>query len=87
MAYQKINVELVVFADEAASVIAELNEAIDQLEEKHTIFGGEIDIVAVQHGGTRRKSALRHTVAAGEMAAAAIRLAADKVASAYKRVI
>jgi hypothetical protein len=57
------------------------------LEEKHTIFGGEIDIVAVQHDGKRRKSALRHTVAAGEMAAAAIRLAADKVASAYKRVI
>jgi hypothetical protein len=87
MAYQKINVELVVFADEAASVIAELNEAIDQLEEKHTIFGGEIDIVAVQHDGKRRKSALRHALAAGEMAAAAIRLAADKVASAYNRVI
>ena len=87
MAYQKINVELVVFADEAASVVAELNKAIDELEEKHTIFGGEIEIATVQHSGKRSKSALRHTLAAGEVAAAAIRLAADKVANAYKRVI
>ena len=87
MAYQKINVELVAFEEEAASVVAVLNEAIDQLEEKYTIFGGDIEIVTIQHSGKRRKSALRHTIAAGEMAAAAIRLAADKVASAYKRVI
>ena len=87
MAYQKINVELVVFADEAASVVAELNEAIDQLEVKHTIFGGEIEIANVRHSGKRSKSTLRHTLAAGEVAAAAIRLAADKVASAYKKVI
>ena len=87
MAYQKIGVELVVFADESASVVAELNEAIDRLEEKHTIFGGEIEIANVQHSGKRGKSALRHTLAAGGVAAAAIRLAADKVASAYKRVI
>jgi len=87
MAYQKIKVELVVFADEADSVVAELNQAIDLLEVKHTIFGGEIEIANVQHSGKRSKSALRHTLAAGEVAAAAIRLAADKVASAYKRVI
>ena len=87
MAYQKINVELVVFEDEAASVVAGLNDAINQLEEKHTIFGGDIEIVNVQHSGKRRKSALQHTVAAGETAAAAVRSAADKVANAYKRVI
>ena len=87
MGYQKISVELVVFSDECASVVTGLNKAIDQLEEKHTIFGGEIEIADVQHSGKRSKSALRHTLAAGQVASAAIRLAADKVANAYKRVI
>ncbi len=87
MIYKKINVELVVFAEEADSIVAELNSAIDRLEEAHTIFGGGIEIVSVQHSGTRRKSALRRTLAAGEAAAAAIRLAGDKVAHAYKKVI
>jgi hypothetical protein len=87
MAYQKISLELVVFADEADSVVAELNSAIDRLEDAHTIFGGEIEIAAVQHSGTRRKSALMHTVAAAETAAAAIKIAAEKVAGAYRKVI
>jgi hypothetical protein len=87
MAYQKINLELVVFADEADSVVAELNSAIDRLEEAHTIFGGEIEVGAVQHSGTRRKSALMHTLAAGGAAVAALKSAGDKVAGAYKKVI
>ena len=87
MAYQKINVELIVFADEADSVVAELNTAIDHLEEAHTIFGGGIEIVPVEHSGTRRKSALMHTLAAGDAAAAAIKLAASKVAGASRKVI
>jgi hypothetical protein len=87
MVYQRINVELVIFADEADSVVAELNSAIDRLEEAHTIFGGGIEVVAVQHSGTRRKSALMRTLAAGGAAAAAIKLAGDKVAAAYKKVI
>ena len=87
MVYQRINVELVVFADEADSVVAELNKAIDRLEETHTIFGGGIETVAVKHSGTRRKSALMHALAAGGTAAAAIKLAGDKVADAYKKVI
>ena len=87
MTYRKINVELVVFADEADSVVAELNSAIDRLEEVHTIFGGGIEIEAVQHSGTRRKSALMHTIAAADTAAAALKLAGEKVAGAYKKVI
>ena len=87
MPYQRINLELVVFSDEAASVVAELNSTIDQLEETHTIFGGDIETVVVQHSGTRRKSALRHTLEAGEVAEAAIRSAADMFAGAWKRVI
>lgn len=87
MAYRKINLELIVFADEADSVVAELNSAIDRLEEAHTIFGGDIEMVPVQHSGTRRKSALKHTLAAGDKAASAIKLAGGKVADAWKKVV
>ena len=87
MRYRKINVELVVFEDEADAVIAELNSAIDRLEEVHPIFGGDIETVPVQKSGTRRKSALGHTLAAGEAAVAAVKLASDKISRAYRKVI
>jgi hypothetical protein len=87
MDYQKINVELVVFSEDANAVIAELNSAIDQLEETHEIFGGAIETAAVTHSGTRRKSALRHTLDAGSTATSAVKSAAQRVASAYKKVI
>ena len=38
MQYKKINVELIVFADEVEAVVAELNVALDRLEESHTLF-------------------------------------------------
>ena len=87
MTYQKINMELVVFADEADSVVAELNSAIDRMEEIRTIFGGAVEMIAVEHCGTRRRSALIQTLAAGSAAVAAVKLAGDKVAGAYKKVI
>jgi hypothetical protein len=87
MEYRKITVELVAFADEADAVAAELNAAIDRLDETHTIFGGTVESAAVEHSGTRRKSALRHTLAAGETAAAAIRSAGGHIAGAYKRIV
>lgn len=87
MVYQKINVELVVFSDEADTVVAELNSTINRLEETHTIFGGGIETVPVTHSGTRRKSTLRHTLDAGNMATSAVKLAVQKVADAYKMVI
>jgi hypothetical protein len=68
-------------------VVAELNSAIDRIEESHTIFGGRIDTVPVEHCGTRRKSALGHTLGAGNAATAAVKLAAQKVAGAYKKVV
>jgi hypothetical protein len=86
-AYKKINVELIVHADEAEAVVAELNSAIDRLEEEHTIFGGDIETVAIQHSGTRRKSALTHTREAGETAVGAIRKASETVATAFRAVI
>jgi hypothetical protein len=87
MGYQKINVEFIVFSEEADAVVADLHAAIDRLDEKHTIFGGEIETVPVAHSGTRRKSALRHTLDAGTAATSAVKLAAQKVADAYKKVI
>ncbi len=87
MEYRKINIELVVFADEADAVVAELNSAIDRLEESHAVFGGDIETAAVEKSGTRRKSALTHTLAAGDAAVAAVKLAGDKIAGAYRKVI
>lgn len=87
MKYRRINVELIVFAEEADAVVAELNAAIDRLEEAHSIFGGDIETAAVEKGGRRRKSALRHTLAAGDAAVAAVKLAGDKIAGAYRKVI
>jgi hypothetical protein len=87
MLYKKINVELIVFADEAEAIVQGLNAALDRLEEKHTLFGGGIETVAVEHPGTRKRSALAHTVAAGETVAAALRTARESVAVAYRAVI
>jgi hypothetical protein len=87
MGYQKINVEFIVFSEEADAIVAELNAAIDRLDETHTIFGGAIESVPVAHSGARRKSALRHTLDAGNAATSAVKLAAQRVADAYKKVI
>jgi hypothetical protein len=87
MLYKKINVELIVVADEAEEVVAELNAALDQLEEKHTLFGGGIETVVIEHPGTRKRSALAHTMAAGETVAGALRTARESVADALRAVI
>jgi hypothetical protein len=87
MLYKKINLELIVVADEAEAVVAELNAALDRLEEKHTLFGGEIEAVAIEHPGRRKRSALAHTVAAGETVASALRTARNSVNTALRAVI
>ncbi len=87
MTYKKINLEIIVFADDAEAVAAELSSALDRLEEGHTIFGGGIEAVAVEHSGTRRKSALMHVKSAGDTVASAIQLARDSVAVALRAVI
>jgi hypothetical protein len=87
MLYKKINVELIVVADEAEAVVEELNLTLNQLEERHTIFGGEIEAVAFEHTGTRKRSALAHTLAAGGTVAAALKTARESVAVAYRAVI
>jgi hypothetical protein len=87
MGYQKINIDLVVFSEEADAVVAEVNSALDRLEETHTIFGGGIETIPVEHSGTRRKSALRHTLDAGNATTSALKLAAQKIADACKKVI
>lgn len=87
MLYKKINVELIVAADEAEAVVTDLNAALDRLEEKHTLFGGGIETVPVRHPGTRKRSALAHTVAAGETVAGAVRAARNSVTVALRAVI
>lgn len=87
MSYQKINIEIIVFSEEADAVVAELNSAIDRLEERYEIFGGEIESAPVTHSGTRRKSALSHTLDAGKTVTSALKSAAHNVADAYKKVL
>jgi hypothetical protein len=87
MLYKRINVELIVFADEAEAVVAELEAALDRLEEKHTLFGGGIDTRAFEHLGMQKRSALAHTMAAAGTAAAAVRTARKSVAIALRAVI
>jgi hypothetical protein len=87
MLYRKINMELIVIEDEAEAVIEELNAALDRLEVEHTIFGGEIETVAIEEPKTPRRSALTHTIAAGETAASAVKAAGGKVVDALRKVI
>ena len=87
MKYQKIDLELIVFSEERDAVVAELNSAIDRLEETHTIFGGGVDTFPIEHSGARRKSAMKHVFDAGDTATSAVKLAAQKVADAYKKVV
>jgi hypothetical protein len=67
-------VEVIVVADEAETVVAELNAALDRLEESHTLFGGGIETVAFEHPGKRRRSAFAHTIAAGETVVGALKI-------------
>jgi hypothetical protein len=87
MQYKKINVEVIVLADEAEAVVAGLNAALDQLEESHTLFGGGIETVAFEHSGKRRRSALGHTIAAGETVVGALKTARDGMKVAFRAVI
>jgi hypothetical protein len=87
MRYRKINVELIVEADEADAVVAELNASFDRLEEKYAIFGGEIETLPFEHGERRKRSALRHTIDAGESVADALRSARKGVVTALRAVV
>jgi hypothetical protein len=87
MLYKKINLELIVPADEADHVITELDIALDRMEERFTLFGGGTETVIIEHSGSRRKSALSHTLAAGKTAVAAVKTARERVSSALHLVI
>lgn len=87
MLYKKINLEMIVLADEADAVVAQLNASMDRMEENYTLFGGEIEITAVEHSARRRKTAFKHTVAAGETAIGAIKVAHGAVVGALRTII
>ncbi len=87
MPYKKISLELIVFADEAEEVISELNAALDRMEDRHSLFGGGIETVSVEHSGSQKRSALAHTMTAGRTAAGAVRAARKGVAAALDKVV
>lgn len=87
MLYKRINVELIVAADEGDVVVAALNASFDQMEEKCTLFGGGIETAVFEHAGERKKSALRHTIAAAESVGDALRTARQSVAAALRTVV
>ena len=87
MLYRKINVELIVVADEAEAVVGELTAALDRMDERHSLFGGGIETVAFEHPGTRKRSALAHTTSAAEKVALAVRAAHESLTVALRTVI
>jgi hypothetical protein len=87
MFYKKINLELIVPAGEADAVIGELGAALDQIEDRYTLFGGGIETLVIDHSGSRRKSALSNTLAAGQTAIAAVKTVRKRVADALHLVI
>jgi hypothetical protein len=87
MLYKRINLELIVPADEADLVIAELDSALDGMEERYSLFGGGTEIETMEHSGSRRKTALSNTLAAGKTAVAAVKSARERVTSALRLVV
>ncbi len=87
MLYKRINVEVIVIADEAEAVESELEAALDRLEEKHTLFGGGIESVAFDQPGIQKKSALAYAMDAVGTTTAAVRNARKSVAVALRAVI
>ena len=82
MLYKKINIELIVAADEGYAVVAELTASFDRLEEKYSLFGGGMETVVFEQARERKKSALRYTIAATESVEAALRTVRHSVAAA-----
>ena len=64
-----------------------MNSSLDRLDEKHTLFGGEIETVTFEHRGTRKRLALAHTIAAGESVAVAVGAARESTAVAFRAVV
>jgi hypothetical protein len=87
MQYKKITVEVIVVVDEVDAVIAQLNAALDHIDETHTLFGGDVETVAFHHSGKRRKSALGHTIAAGGTVVDALKHARNGMKTALRAVI
>jgi hypothetical protein len=80
-------VEAIVVADEAEAVVAELNGALDRLEESHTLFGGGIrpSLSSIRENEGDRHSA--HTIAVGETVAGALKAERDGTTVALRAVI
>src|ERR1700677_2260230 len=82
MLYKKIDLELIVPADEADAVVAELAAALDHIKERYTFFGGGTKTVPIARTGSRRKSALSHALNADKTAVGAIKTVRERATSA-----
>jgi hypothetical protein len=87
MLYKKINLELIVPAEEAEEVVANLDAALDLMEDRYTLFGGSTESVLIEYTGVRRKSALSHSTAAGKTAIGAVKTAKVHVVAALRLVV
>ena len=87
MLYKKINVELMVVADEADAVVAKRDAALDLMEERHTLFGGGLEIRLSSTQEHQKRSALAHTIGAGKTLAVALRTTRQSVAAALRAVV
>jgi hypothetical protein len=63
MLHKTIHVELIVPADEAEEVVPALNSSLDHLDLNP--LSSAVRSGRFEHRGTRKKSALAHTIAAG----------------------
>jgi hypothetical protein len=71
------------FSEDADAVVTQLNSIQRSTGSKRrtrfSAFGGGIESVPVAHNEIRRKSALRHTLDAGNAATSAVKLAAQNI--------
>jgi len=79
--------ELFVDSDVADVIVSQLNVVPDQLEETHTISSGDIETAIFNQLRKRRRSALGHTLAAGETVAGALKSTSKQIGNPVRAVI
>jgi len=88
MLYKKINIDLIVPADEAEVVIVGFERPARCAErEAHALRRGGIEAVDVEHRGTRKRSALAHTLVVAKLSPVLSKIARGRVRSALRAVI
>jgi len=87
MDYRKINVELVVFADEANAVIAELKSAIDGWKRRIHFSAVTLKLSLSKKRAAAVSPAASVCMSADFLRVRAVKLAGDKIVGAYRKII